>query len=84
MALIHDNFWREVLGCTTQCVTPIDDLLGEAKVRDAQMSIRRDQQVLRLEVTVRHLTLVQVLQCERDLCDIKERDVVREQVLLTQ
>ena len=33
------DFWCEVLGCAAKCPRPVRDLLGEAEVRDLEMSL---------------------------------------------
>ena len=45
------------------------------------MAVGSDEQVFGLQVPIRYLLLVQVLEREHDLRDVKERHVVREEIL---
>jgi hypothetical protein len=84
MTLPHDDLGRQVLWRAAEGVAPVDDLLSEAEVGDPEMPIRPNQQVLRLQVPVGHLPLVEVLQSQGDLGDVKQSYVVGENVLLAQ
>ena len=84
MALVHNNFWCEVLWSSAKGVTSVFDFFGKAKISDAQMAVRRDQKVLRLQITISDLSFVQILEGKSNLSGVKQSHIVRELVFLTE
>ena len=62
-----DDLRRQVFGSAAQRPGAIRQLLGEAKVRDLQVAVAIQQQVLRLQIPVHHVLSVQVVQRAHDL-----------------
>ena len=60
------------------------DDLGEAKVGDSDVPIHVDQDVLWLDVTIDDVTIVHVLEAEKDLSHVKLGQFFREASLLQQ
>lgn len=65
----------EVLGRTAEGPGAVFHLLGKAKVGDLGVAVRVNEQVLRLEISVHHLILMQVLDGENDGRDIEPSHV---------
>lgn len=84
MSLTHDDFWSKILRCSTEGITSINDFLGEPEIRYLQVSVAADQQVLRLEISVRDLSLMQILEGQSDFCNIKQSDIVWKDILFSQ
>ena len=84
MALTHDYFWRQILRCSAQGIRPINDLLSESEISDSKMPIRSNQQIFWLQVSISDLALMKILQCQCDLCNVKQRNIVWEDIFFPQ
>ena len=73
MALAHKDLWAHVLGRPTEGVAPLTvlDDLGQTKVRDLNVSVDIYQDILRLDVSVDNILIMQVLKTEQQLRKIK-------------
>ena len=60
VTLIKQNFRREVLWRTAQCVSPCLAVLCEAKVSEFEVALHIDEDVLRLEISIDDVLGVQV------------------------
>mmetsp|Transcript_43174 Transcript_43174/g.109040 ORF Transcript_43174/g.109040 Transcript_43174/m.109040 type:complete len:322 (+) Transcript_43174:145-1110(+) len=76
----------KVLGCSTEGrgarVVCVQALLGDAKVRHADVAVGGEQQVLGLEVAVQHAVGVQVLQPQYNLSAVEARARLAELLVL--
>ena len=57
------------------------DLLGEAKVRDFNVPVCRDQEVLWFQVPVGNSVLVEILKSQHNFSDVEESNIIRKEVL---
>ena len=67
----HDYLRREILWSPTQSERPVINLLREAKVCYFHVPVGSHEQVLRFEVPIRDLLLMEVLKGQNYLCDVK-------------
>ena len=72
----HYDFRGQILGCPTESIGLVYDLLGEAEISDLEMSILRNQKVLWLEVSITNALLMEVVESQNDLCCVKESNIV--------
>lgn len=70
-----NDLWREVFGSPTQRPRPIGYPLGEPEVRDLEVAVPIQKEVLRLEVSVDDGEGVEVVQRGDDLGRVEERGV---------
>lgn len=82
MSLTHDNLRSKVLWRPAQRIAPIFNLLCKPKIRDPQMAVSTDEQILRLEVAIRNLFGMQILQSQRNFCDIEKSHIIGKEALL--
>ena len=80
----HNNFGGEVLRRAAQRESAVLHLLGEPEIGDAQVTVSRNKQILRFDVSVRDFKGMQVLQSCYNLSNIEKSYVVREQILPSQ
>uniref|UniRef100_A0A182Q467 Uncharacterized protein n=1 Tax=Anopheles farauti TaxID=69004 RepID=A0A182Q467_9DIPT len=73
VALAQDDLRREILGRAAQRPGSALDALREPKVRHLQVALRVDQQILRLQIAVDQIEIVQVLEREHDLGGVEAR-----------
>lgn len=73
VTLTEDDLRGEVLGRTAQRPCAALHSLGEAEIRHLQVTLRVDQEVLRLQVPVDQIQVVEVLESEHDLSGIETR-----------
>ena len=84
MALSHDDFWRQVLWRSAKSVAPIYDFFCETEIRNSEMAVRANEQILRLQVSISHLPLMKILERKRDFSNVEQSDVVWENIFLPQ
>jgi hypothetical protein len=84
MPLTHNDFWCQILWSSAEGVASILNLLCEAKVCNLKVTVASNQQVFRLEVSVRDLLTVQVFECQGNFGDVKQRNVVGEDVFFSE
>ena len=73
-----DDLRREVVRCTAQRPSDIRDKFGESKVGELDVSVRVDEDILRLEITVDNVVRVEVVECKGNLRRVEFRDGVGE------
>ena len=68
-----DDFWSKVLGSATKGMRSVsfDSLLGEAKVRDADVTLRIEDEILRLQVSVDDVVVVEMANPHRDFRSVE-------------
>jgi len=84
VALAENDLGREIFRRATQGPRPTLYPLGEAKVGDLQVTLRVDQQILRLQIPVDQIEVVQVLEREYDLGRVETRVRLRKAADLAQ
>lgn len=74
-----DDFGSKVLGSATKGMRSVsfDSLLGEAKVRDADVTLRIQDEILRLQVTVNDVVVVEMADPHRDFGGVELGSVLR-------
>ena len=86
VAISQQNLRREVLGGPAESVCLVlfaeDPLLGEAKVREADVPLVCQEDVLGLQIAVNNASVVKMLQCQTNLSRIEADSFHREAVLL--
>ena len=82
MTLSHDDFRSKILWSSTQGVASVFNLLCKAEISYSQMTIRANQEVFWLEISVCNLLAVQMFECQCYLSDVEKSNIVREHVLL--
>lgn len=78
VALAEDDLGRQIFRCAAQGPRPTLHPLGEAKVGDLQVTLRVDQEILRLQIPVDQIEVVKVLEREYNLSRVKTRVRLRE------
>ena len=67
VTLIKQNFWREVLWCAAQRISPCLAILGEAEVGELEVALRIDEDVLGFEISLDDVLGMQVFKHQGDL-----------------
>eukprot|EP00038_Savillea_parva_P007800 m.172616 g.172616 ORF g.172616 m.172616 type:complete len:312 (-) comp13561_c0_seq1:333-1268(-) len=60
VTLVHDDFRRKVLGCTTHCPRFVFHPFGKPEIRKPNVTLVVNQHVFRLEITENNVEIVQV------------------------
>jgi len=76
VALIEENLWRDVLGRSTERVGAILNHFGEPKIRELQVPVLCEQDILRLQISVNDVFGVAVLKNERDARRVKSSRLI--------
>lgn len=83
VTLVQKHLRSDVLGRATKRVSAVLDGLGEAEIRKFEETILREQDILRLQIAVDDVLVVQVGEDNRDLTGVEFRVIVFEPSSLT-
>ena len=84
MADRHDYFRGQILWRPAKRECLIVDLLREAKISDLHVTIGGNQQILRFQVAISDLLLVEIFERQYYFSDIEQGNIVGEEVLSSQ
>jgi len=87
VASSFDHLWRQILRCPTERVTVLCVLVDQgckSKISKLDVAVSTHQDVFRLEVSVDDPCFMQVINCQKDLGNIKPGLRLREAFLFLQ
>jgi len=84
MALRLDNFRGQILWCTTERHCFLLDDLGKAEICYLNMTVAVNQQILRFQITVGNVHLMQVIEGKYDLTCKEQCHIVRKATFASQ
>lgn len=75
VASLHHQFWRQIFRCPTQRVrfTPMRHFLCESEISQFQIAIHIDEEVLRFQISVQQVALLEVFKGANNGGRIKSR-----------
>ena len=78
VALGGHDFGSQIIRRTAQCPSNVWNFLGESKVRDLEMAVTVQEEILGLQISVNDVLAVQVVERQCDFGGVELRDGVRE------
>lgn len=74
VAFLSDDFWGNILWSSYDSVgfsTGVAELLGHTEIGQLKVTVRVQEDILRLQVSVDDVFLVEILKCQQDLSCIE-------------
>lgn len=81
VAFRGDDFRGEIIRSSAKRPSDIRNLLGETKIGNFQVTMTIKQEILRLQVTIDDLMMMQILEGKSDFCSVELGDWIGESLL---
>ncbi len=76
MTFAFDDLWSKILRCSTQGQSSVSNHFGETEVCDLHMAVTIYQEIFWLEISVRDVHLMQIIEGKNDFSSEEESNIV--------